>query len=142
MNRNLEITTSPFFDLAKKFFNTDNFNYPEIFEKRNSGLSNVSENENNFSIEISAPGLKKEDIKIELENNILKISSEITDQKEEENNEYYRREFYMSSFERSFTLPNNTDKNNISASMNDGILNIIIPKLKEEKSNNIKINIK
>ena len=141
MNRTLEVTASPFFELANRFFGTDI--YPEIFEsKKNSGLSNVSENENEFSIELSAPGLKKEDIKIELENDILKISSDIADKKEEEKNGYYRREFYMSSFERSFTLPKSANKSDISASMIDGILNITIPKLKEQKSDNIKINIK
>lgn len=140
--KNLEVASSPFFELANRFFGTD-INYPAIFEsKRNSGLSNVSENENDFYIEISAPGLKKEDIKIELENDILKISSDIVDKKEKEENGYYRREFYMSSFERSFTLPKNANKNDISASMIDGILNITISKLKEQKSDNIKITIK
>jgi len=141
MNRNL-VETSPFFDLAKKFFNADNFNYPEIFEKRNSGLSNVLENENDFSIEISAPGLKKEDIKIELENELLKIYSDFIDQKEKNKEGYHKKEFFKSSFERSFILPKNVNKNEISATMTDGILSVIIPKLKEEKSDNIKITIK
>ena len=142
MNRNLEVAaTSPFFELANRFFDMDI--YPEIFEsKKNSGLSNVSENENDFSIEISVPGLKKDDIKIELENDILKISSDIADKKEEEKNGYYRKEYYISNFERCFTLPKNANKIDISASMIDGILNITIPKLKEQKTDNIKIDIK
>lgn len=143
-NRGLTRFESPFFDLAKKFFNNDDFDfYPSFETRRNSGLSNISENENEYVVEISAPGLKKEDIKIELENDILKISSDFEDQKEEKNDGYYRREFCRSSFERSFTLPNIVDKENISASMENGILSVSIPKLKEEKKkDSLKITIK
>lgn len=143
-NRGLTRFESPFFDLAKKFFNNDDFDfYPSFETRRNSGLSNISENENEYVVEISAPGLKKEDIKIELENDILKISSDFEDQKEEKNDGYYRREFCRSSFERSFTLPKIIDKENISASMENGILSVSIPKLKEEKKkDSLKITIK
>lgn len=143
-NRGLTRFESPFFDLAKKFFNNDDFDfYPSFETRRNSGLSNISETDNEYVVEISAPGLKKEDIKIELENDILKISSDFEDQKEEKNDGYYRREFCRSSFERSFTLPKIVDKENISASMENGILSVSIPKLKEEKKkDSLKITIK
>jgi HSP20 family protein len=143
MNRNLARTDRPFLDLAKRFFDND-FNYVPFFEGRNNGgLSNIMEKENEYLIELSAPGLKKEDIKIELDNDILRISSEVEDNKEDKNNGYYRREFYKSSFERSFTVPKIADKNAISATMNDGILTVSIPKLKEEKKpDNIEIKIK
>ena len=144
MNRGLIKIDSPFLDFAKKFFNNDldDLNV-SLFEKRNSGLSNIVENENEFLVEVSAPGLNKDDIKIELENDILKISSEVEDQKEENNNGYYKREFYKSSFERNFTVPKNVNKSEISAGMVNGILTVTIPKLKEEnKPENIKITIK
>ena len=146
MNRSLiSKTSSPFLDLAKQIFNDDMYVYTSPFfeSKRSGGLSNVAENENEYVIEISAPGLKKEDIKIELENDVLKIYSDFEDQKEEQNDGYYRREFYKSSFERSFAIPKNVDKDAVTASMENGILNVVIPKLKEEKKNeNIKITIK
>ena len=63
MNRNLARTDRPFLDFAKRFFDND-FNYVPFFE-RNNGLSNILEKENEYLIELSAPGLKKEDIKIE-----------------------------------------------------------------------------
>ena len=142
MNRNLARIDKPFFNLAKRFFDND-FDYFPFFENRNGGLSNIMDKENEFLIEISAPGLKKEDIKIELDNDILRISSTIEDQKEENNDGYCRREFYKSSFERSFTVPKIADKNNISATMTDGILSVSVPKLKEEKKpDNIEIKIK
>jgi HSP20 family protein len=146
MNRSLiSKTGSPFLDFAKEFWNDDLYLYTSPFfeSKRNGGLSNVAENENEYVIEISAPGLKKEDIKIELENDVLKIYSNFEDQKEEKNGGYYRREFVKSSFERSFAIPKNINKEAVSASMENGILNVVIPKLKEEKKNeNIKITIK
>jgi HSP20 family protein len=142
MNRNLMKMDRPFLDFAKRFFDNDFVYNNSLFESKNGGLSNILEKENEYLIEITAPGLKKEDIKIELENDILRISSEIEDNKEDKNDGYYRREFYKSSFERSFTIPKIADKNAISAKMEDGILIVEIPKLKEEKSENIKITIK
>lgn len=139
----MTVSGNPFLEMARKFFDDDFDYYPSIFEtRRNSGLSNVSENEKEYKIEISAPGLKKEDIKIDLDDNILRISSEIEDKKEEKHDGYYRREFCKSSFQRSFTLPRLVDKENISATMEDGILNLTIPKTKEEKKDTFKISIK
>ncbi len=143
MNKSLMTVSNPFLEMAKRFFDDDFDYYPPVFEtRRNGGLSNVSENEKEYTIEISAPGLKKEDIKIDLDDNVLRISSEIEDKKEEKSEGYYRREFCKSSFQRSFTLPRLVDKENISASMSDGILNLTIPKIKEEKKESIKISIK
>lgn len=144
MNRSLiSKNENPFLDLAKKFFDNDFEYYLPSSLYKNSGLSNVSENENEYLVELSAPGLKKEDINIEVENNILKISSTVEDNKEEKNEGYYRREFFKSSFERNFALPKGINKDEISATMLDGILNITIPKIKEEKKKeNITITIK
>lgn len=135
---------SPFMNLAKRFFDNDFDYFPTYESKRNSGLSNIKENENEYVVELSAPGLKKEDVKIEIENDVLRISSDVEDTKEENNNGYYRKEFYKSSFQRNFTLPENVKKEDISASMTDGILNVIIPKMKEEekKPESIQITIK
>ena len=140
MNRSLITRNeSPFLDFAKRFFN-DDFNYvPSLFESK--GLSNISETENEYLIDVSAPGFKKEDINIELENDILKISSEIQNENEETNDGYYRKEFCKSSFERNFAVPKNSNKDEISAAMEDGILTIKIPKLKEERKENLKIAI-
>ena len=141
-NRSLATVSSPFMDFAKKFFN-DDFGYFPTFERKNSGLSNVSETETEYLVELSAPGLKKEDIKIELENDVLKTSSDNQDKREEEKDGYYRKEFYRSSFERSFSLPKNANRDEISATMVDGILNVSIPKVKEEKKKDtIQISIK
>ena len=145
MSKNLMTTNgNPFLEMAKKFFDNDFDYYPSVFEtRRNGGLSNVSENEKEYKIEMTAPGLKKEDIMIDVEDNVLKIASNVEDQKEEENDGYYRREFYKSSFQRNFNLPKLVDKESISATMTDGILSVSIPKIKEEeRKDTLRISIK
>lgn len=95
---------------------------------------NVLENDNEFVIELAAPGMKKEDFRINLENNILTISSERKEEKEEKKDQYSRREFSYQSFQRSFTLPEyHADREKVTAKYIDGILNIIIPKREEAK---------
>lgn len=144
MNTNLAIKNSiPFLDLASKFFD-DDFNYFPFFENNQSRiLSNVKETNDEYLIELSTPGYKKDDIKIEIENGVLIISSSIENNNEEKNNGYYKKEFYKSSFEKKYVIPKNSDKNKISANMENGILEIKIPKfIEENKKETIQISIK
>lgn len=90
---------------------------------------NTSETEKEYQVEIAVPGLKKDDFKINLEHNILSISSETKTETEEKDGEKVtKREFNYSSFQRSFSLPENVDKDQISAEYIDGILKLHIPK--------------
>ncbi len=96
---------------------------------------NVTENEQNYEVEVAAPGMCKEDFNISLtkDGDIVIAMEKKSDNKEQEKEKkYLRREFSYSKYEQCLTLPDNADKENISASMNNGILNIIIPKLTEE----------
>ncbi|WP_291721081.1 Hsp20/alpha crystallin family protein [Bernardetia sp.] len=111
---------------------------------------NISENENEHLIEVSAAGFEKDQFNIEMEDNKLTISAEMKEEHEEKSDEnvtenkkqnyYTRREFRSSSFKRSFTLPKNVDGENISASYENGILKLILPK-KAEVINKKKVNI-
>ncbi len=97
---------------------------------------NVTENEQNYEIEVAAPGMCKEDFNISLtkDGDIVIAMEKKSDNKEEEKDKkYLRREFCYSKYEQCLTLPDNADKENISASMNNGILDIKIPKLTEEE---------
>ena len=94
---------------------------------------NIAENGESYSIEVAAPGLAKNDFKINLDHNVLTISSAREDRKEEKEGKYTRQEFSYSSFSRSFTLPESVDAEKISASHKDGILYINIPKREEAK---------
>ena len=95
---------------------------------------NVKETNEDYQIEVAAPGLDKKDFKVDLDNNVLTISSEKEhkDEKKEEG-KYMRREFSYSSFNRSFSLPDAVDAENIKAKHRDGILLVVIPKREEAR---------
>ncbi len=96
---------------------------------------NIQETEDNFSVEVAAPGMAKEMFNIELNNDVLTISSE--DKKEKEttknNGRYTRKEFSYSNFKRAFSLPDSVNSEKISASYKDGVLVIELPKREEAK---------
>lgn len=103
---------------------------------------NISETENNYHVELAAPGLKKEDFNLNLERNVLNISVEQTASQQDNQKNYSKREYSYSSFVRSFTLPESADDSQINASYNDGILRIDIAKREEAKSLRRQIEIK
>lgn len=94
---------------------------------------NISENETGFELELAAPGMKKDDFNIEVENNVLTISNEKRSEQSEEDKEknYSRREFYYSAFKRSFNLPKSVNSEAINAGYSEGILKVAIPKREE-----------
>ena len=97
---------------------------------------NVIEKEDNFEVEMAAPGMDKKDFRIELDNNKLTISSAKNNEKEEEEKEiYYKREFSYQSFVRTFTFSKDVvDSDKIEAKYENGILHLTIPKREEAKS--------
>jgi len=122
---------NPLADFVSNFFDTD---YADFFGRRALDPSaNIIEKANGFELEIAAPGLKKEDFSINLENSVLTVSSEVEDEKREEGKNYTRKEFYYGSFSRSFTLPKSVDTEKIKADYVDGILKIELPKREEAK---------
>ncbi len=102
---------------------------------------NEKEDEKAYYLEIDLPGVKKEDINIELKDNMLIISGERKFKKEENDKGYKRVESFFGKFERRFTLPADADVEKIEASVEDGVLKLTIPKI-EEKENVKKIEIK
>ncbi|WP_448702844.1 Hsp20/alpha crystallin family protein [Mucilaginibacter sp. AW1-3] len=103
---------------------------------------NISESENNYHVELAAPGLKKEDFKLNLERNQLTISVEQSADHEDNQKNYSKREYSYSSFVRSFTLPDSADHAQIEAAYSDGILRIDIAKREEAKAVHRQIEIK
>jgi HSP20 family protein len=94
---------------------------------------NVLESEDSFKIELAAPGLKKEDFKVNIHENTLTISTEKKSETEETVGKYTRKEFNFTSFKRSFTLPKSVDGEKIVATYNDGVLGLELPKKEEAK---------
>ena len=95
---------------------------------------NIRETENEYELEVAAPGMKKSDFKINLDKNQLTISSELQEGKKASDDNYSRKEFSYMSFQRSFTIPEHVvDGDKISAKYLDGILRVRLPKMEEAK---------
>ena len=100
---------------------------------------NIKENTDVYQVEVAAPGFDKSDFNIELNNDLLTISSEKQEKNEVNDDEKItKQEFSYQSFTRSFTLPDLVDEENISAKYENGILSISIPKKEEAKPKQIK----
>lgn len=118
-----------FFDIESIFGN----NWPSASGKSFPAV-NISEDDKCFCVDVVAPGFKKEDFKVNVEDDVLTISAETkTENKDEDKNKQYsRREYSYNSFTRSFRLPDNAKDDEVSASYKDGILKLNIPKTENQ----------
>jgi HSP20 family protein len=103
---------------------------------------NTREDSDAYYIDVDLPGVKKEDVEISIDKNILTIKGKREVRNEIKEEDYYRIESAYGTFSRSFTLPEKVDVENIEAKSQDGVLEIVIPKLKVEKDTTKKIAIK
>jgi len=94
---------------------------------------NIAETENQFEIELAAPGLSKEDFKINIDKNVLSVSADKKAENVEEGKKYSKKEYTYTSFVRSFTLPEIADSTKIDAEYIDGILKLNVAKKEEAK---------
>jgi len=120
-----------FNDVFESFLNADPF-LSKSNLSRNPAV-NIAEDDNEFHIELAAPGLNKEDFKINLEKNLLSVSAERIEDETVRLKKYNRLEYNYSSFMRTFTLPDSADYAKIRAEYKDGILFITISKREEAK---------
>jgi len=104
--------------------------------------ANVSESEDHYHVELAAPGLKKEDFKLNVERNVLNISVEQRSEQNETQKNYSKREYSYSSWVRAFTLPDTANAEQIEATYTDGVLKINIAKREEAKAVRRQIEIK
>jgi HSP20 family protein len=124
-------TFSPFF--SSNLFDDDFF--PVLTNRVSSMPSvNIRENEASYTLELAVPGIDKKDLKIDINEEILTISSETKNETEENREGYQRKEFNFSSFCRSFYIPENVNREKIGATCKDGILSVELPKQEEEKT--------
>jgi HSP20 family protein len=116
---------SDLFDWSNRHFSRTETTLPSV---------NIKESNDEFEVELAAPGFVKSDFHIELNNDVLTISSEKTLENEtRDDQQFARREFSYQSFSRSFTLPNTVDNDKIKARYENGILSVTIPKKEESK---------
>jgi len=114
--------------LFDSFFNDQMM--PNFYRSATAGCSsvNILDNEKDITIELTAPGFKKEHVNIDLNNDVLTVSAKIEEKETEEKKNYIRREFCSREFSRSFSIPNYLDQEKVTASQENGIISIVIPK--------------
>jgi HSP20 family protein len=107
-----------------------------MFSNRTSSLPsvNVKEDEKNYFLELAVPGIDKKDLKIDINEDVLTVSSETKNESEDNRDGYKRKEFSYSSFSRSFYIPENVNRDKIEANYKDGVLSVELPKQEEEKN--------
>ena len=128
---NLIKRQNPWFPaLTDDFFKNDwNVNVPSF--STSIPAVNIKEADTHFQIELAVPGKKKADFDIEIEDNLLSIASQETEDKKTEDGKFTRREFSYNSFRRSFTIPESVDVTKIDATYSSGVLSISLPKREE-----------
>ena len=126
------------FDPLREFTNMQKmfeaFNAPVASESSLGAFTpkvNTREGEFAYHIDVDLPGVKKDDIKIDVHDNILTIHGERNYKEEKKKEDYYKVETSFGKFQRQFTLPDNVDVENISASSNYGVLEVVVPKLEK-----------
>jgi len=127
--RNQHPAFGNFFD---RFFDSENNLLSNDWTNSNPAV-NIKETDNSFLLELAAPGFKKSDFNVNVENEVLTISAEHNTENESKEENYTRREFGYSSFKRSFTLPESVNSDKIDGKYDNGVLNITIPKKEEAK---------
>ncbi|HQJ60804.1 MAG TPA: Hsp20/alpha crystallin family protein, partial [bacterium] len=123
-------------DLFSEFFNNNLERIPaaSIYPK-----VDIEENENSYVFKAELPGVRKEDVSIEIDNRVLTISGEKKEEREEKSGNVYRKESYSGSFSRSFTLPEHVNPDDADAKYENGILFLSIPKSEDKAKKKIDI---
>ena len=124
---------SLFPSIVDEFFGKDIPGWMDMETGISSPSVNIIEGKEDFRIEVAAPGLEKEDFRINLQNNVLTISSEKENRKEEKHEKFMRREFSYVQFSRAFSLPSSADSEHVNATYRNGVLSVAIPKKEEAK---------
>ncbi len=130
--------------------------FPDLFEDLFAGLPtprvstfarawlpkvNIKETDKQYVITAALPGVKKEDVKIEVRNGVLTIAGEQKEEKEEKGKDYLRREMSFGSFQRSFVLPEGVHPEDVKASQKDGLLTVTLPKPETPKRKGVDIKV-
>lgn len=126
VNRFFPSISDAFF--SNKFLLPDFINLEDFGNELKMPPANISETEKAFRIDLSVPGLKRDDFNVEVDNGDLVITSEHKEEEKEEKENYMRKEFSYSGFCRRFPLPDNAQDENISAKYDNGMLHVTIPK--------------
>ena len=129
----------PFREFERRFFNLPGGTQ----EKNNIGsfapTVNTREDDKAYYVEVDLPGVKKDDISVDVKKDSLTVSGERKYKEEVKEENYYKSESYFGKFQRSFSLPDNADTDSISAKCEDGVLEIVLPKIAPKEVKKIEI---
>ncbi len=132
---NGRVTLPRFSNLVENIFENDFPNFiANEWVKTSSPSTNIKETKDAYTIDVAAPGFNKDSFNIKVEDSILTISAEATENKLEEGEKFTRKEFVHTSFKRSFTLPKTIVADKIGAAYENGILKVTLPKMEEAKA--------
>jgi len=123
----------PFSNFFDNWLDTDILNFRGRDMTQTMSAVNVLETKDSFELELAAPGFSKDSFKIDIDKDVLTISAEMSQENRADDDTYTRREYSISSFNRSFTLPETVEGEKIGANYKDGILKVSIPKKEEAK---------
>ncbi|HDQ13320.1 MAG TPA: Hsp20/alpha crystallin family protein [Sediminispirochaeta sp.] len=128
-----------------RIFDRDLWGWSEqggLFDNGFTPAVDVRDNDDNIEVRCDLPGVEKDDLDISISGQSLTIKGEKKDSKEEKNGEYYHRESWSGSFQRSITLPDTVDPDKSSAEMKNGVLTLTLPKKEEKKRKQIEVKVK
>lgn len=137
------ISRDPFFDFANRFFSSGWPGVISSYEGASQGWTpavDIRETDNAFIAEAELPGLKKDDINVSIEDNLLTISGERRLERDEKKDNYHRIERSYGSFQRSFSLPRGVDATKVEAKFSDGVLKLSLPKSEVAKVRKIAVS--
>jgi HSP20 family protein len=137
-------TMFPWSHRVNRFFDDDFLSNWFDLEKADSSWcpsTDIYESKKEYVFKVELPGIKKEDIKIEVKDDILTIKGERKEEKEVKKDDYHKIESYSGSFSRSFHIPKGIDEKKIKAELKDGILELKVPKSEEKKVKQVPISV-
>jgi HSP20 family protein len=132
-------------DQMNRLFNDLFSQSPERLEEGQtvwSPLVDISENENEVKVQAEIPGMKKDDVNITIQDNVLTIRGEKKQEKVDKEKNYHRVERCYGTFQRSFTLPTAIQADGVKAKYDNGVLTVILPKAEEAKAKQVAIEVK
>ena len=129
-------------DEINSLFDFDGWDFaPGLFDRNMAPALDMVENTDDFVVTVDLPGVSQENVDLSVADNVLTIKGEKTGDSESEDSNYYRKESWEGSFQRTVSLPQGVDADNVHAEMRDGVLSITLPKREEAKPRKINVNV-
>ncbi len=129
-------------DEINSLFNFDGWDFaPGLFDRNMAPALDMVENADDFVVTVDLPGVNQDDVDLSVADNVLTIKGEKKGGSESEEKNYYRKESWEGSFQRTVSLPQGVDADNVHAEMKDGVLSITLPKREEAKPRKISVNV-